>query len=149
MDPLLTWQAVEAMVAERHRKGESMAASRARQGSPRREVTLDATAVTVRFATPGDARELERLAELDSGSVPDGAALVAEVGGQLLAALPLGPGRALADPLRPTAGLVRLLELRESQKLRGRSRSRRGVLVFNRPGKRARKHRRSRSREAT
>jgi hypothetical protein len=74
--------------------------------------------VTVRFATPADAGDLARLAALDAGRVPTGPALVAEVDGELLAALSLGDGRALADPFRPTAELVRLLELRETQ-LRG------------------------------
>ena len=113
-----------------------MAAAHDRLRSARREETLDAAAVTVRFATPDDARELRRLAQLDSGPVPAGEALVAEVDGQLLAALPLGSGKALADPFRPTAGLVRLLELRESQ-LRGRGRRRRRLRAFTRFNKRA------------
>jgi hypothetical protein len=74
--------------------------------------------VTVRFATPADGPELERLAALDAGRVPAGPALVAEVDGELVAALPLAHGRALADPFRPSAELLRLLELREAQ-LRG------------------------------
>jgi hypothetical protein len=80
--------------------------------------------VTVRFASRRDAEAIERLAELDSRSVPSGATLVAEVGGEILAALPLRGGTALADPFRPTAEVLRLLELREAQ-LRGRARSRR------------------------
>jgi hypothetical protein len=124
MDSRLTWQAAETRVADHHRRAQAVAAARARLGAARREETLDAFPVTVRFATPDDASELRRLAQLDSGRVPAGEALVAEVDGQLLAALPLGGVRALADPFRPTAGLVRLLELRESQ-LRGRGRRRR------------------------
>ena len=114
-----------AMVAERRREADSvgMDADRARHVSLHRGASLNGAAVTVRFATAGDARALERLAALDSGSVPQGAALVAEVEGELLAALPLGDGRALADPLRPTAELVRLLELRAAQ-LRGTGRRR-------------------------
>jgi hypothetical protein len=85
---------------------------------------IDETGVTVRFASRRDAHAIERLAELDSRSVPSGATLVAEVDGEILAALPLRGGTAPADPFRPTAELVRLLELREAQ-LRGRARSRR------------------------
>jgi hypothetical protein len=136
MDSRLTWQAVERRVADHHRRAQAVEAARARLGSARREESLDAAPVTVRFATPDDARELRRLAQLDSGPVPDGEALVAEVDGQLLAALPLGSGRALADPFRPTAGLVRLLELRESQ-LRGRGRRRRRLRASTRLDKRA------------
>jgi hypothetical protein len=86
-----------------------------------------ADAVTVRFATPDDARDLVRLAQLDSGRVPAGPTLVAEVDGQLVAALVLGRGIVVADPFRHTAALVRLLELREQQ-LRGADRGRRPAL---------------------
>jgi hypothetical protein len=78
--------------------------------------------VTVRFATPADSRGLDRLAALDSGRVPTGPTLVAEVDGELVAALALGRGRALADPFRRSAELVSLLELREAQ-LRGGGRT--------------------------
>ena len=77
--------------------------------------------MTVRFAGRSDAEDLRRLAELDSGPVPTGTTLVGEVDGELVAALPVSGGRALADPFRPTAGVMRLLRLRESQ-LRGRNR---------------------------
>jgi hypothetical protein len=80
------------------------------------------SAVTVRFAARRDAQAIERLAEPDSRSAPSGATLVAEVDGEILAALPLRGGTALADPSRPTAELVRWLERREAQ-LRGRARS--------------------------
>jgi hypothetical protein len=136
MDPRLTWQSVETRVADHHRRAQAVAAARARLDSARREETLDAAPVTVRFATPDDARELKRLAQLDSGPVPDGEALVAEVDGQLLVALPLGSGKALSDPFRRTAGLVRLLEVRESQ-LRGRGRRRRRLRASTRLDKRA------------
>ena len=136
VDSRLTWQASETRVADHHRRAQAVAAARARLGAARREETLDASPVTVRFATPDDASELRRLAQLDSGRVPAGEALVAEVDGQLLAALPLGGGRALADPFRSTAGLVRLLELRESQ-LRGRGRRRRRLRASTRFDNRA------------
>ena len=71
--------------------------------------------VTVRRSTSGDAGALARLAALDSGSPPRGPALVAEADSRLLAALPLGSGRPIADPFEPTAELVALLELRRSQ----------------------------------
>jgi hypothetical protein len=71
--------------------------------------------LTVRLATPGDTRDLECLAQLDSGSAPTGPTLLAEVDGELVAALPLDGGRAIADPFRRTAELVGLLELRKAQ----------------------------------
>ena len=71
--------------------------------------------VTVRRSTTSDESALDRLAALDSASPPRGPALIAEADTRILAALPLGSGRPIADPFEPTAGLVQLLELRKSQ----------------------------------
>jgi hypothetical protein len=71
--------------------------------------------ITVRRSTSGDASALARLAALDSGSPPRGPALIAEADTRILAALPLGAGRPIADPFEPTAALVQLLELRRTQ----------------------------------
>ncbi len=71
--------------------------------------------VTVRRTTTADEGALTRLAALDSGSPPRGPALVAMADERMLAALPLGSGRPIADPFEPTAELVALLELRRSQ----------------------------------
>jgi hypothetical protein len=70
------------------------------------------------------ARETGNVAAVEPlGSVPAGTARVAEVDGEILAALSLGDGIALADPFRPTAALLRLLDLRAAQ-LRGTGRRR-------------------------
>jgi hypothetical protein len=69
----------------------------------------------VRRSHSGDQVALERLAALDSASPPSGPALVAEADSRILAALPLGAGRPIADPFEPTAELVALLQLRRSQ----------------------------------
>ena len=71
--------------------------------------------VTVRRSASGDESALTRLASLDSASPPRGPALIAEADSRMLAALPLGAGRAIADPFEPTAELVALLELRKTQ----------------------------------
>jgi hypothetical protein len=71
--------------------------------------------VTVRRSASGDESALARLAALDSASPPRGPALIAEADSRMLAALPLGAGRPIADPFQPTAELVALLELRRSQ----------------------------------
>jgi hypothetical protein len=73
------------------------------------------TDFTVRRSAPGDRSELERLAALDSARPPTGPALVAMADSRMLAALPLGSGRPIADPFEPTAGIVALLELRAEQ----------------------------------
>jgi hypothetical protein len=90
--------------------------------------------VTVRRSTSGDLGGLERLAALDSARPPRGPALIAEADSRMLAALPIGSGRAIADPFEPTAELVALLELRRTQieaaegASRGRPRGIRGFL---------------------
>lgn len=69
--------------------------------------------LTIRAATPGDERKLIRLAQLDSATYRrTGAALLAELDGELVAALPLGEGDPIADPFRRTAAIVALLESR-------------------------------------
>jgi hypothetical protein len=73
------------------------------------------TDITVRRAVAADRGELERLAALDSGTPPRGPALVAEADSRLLAALPLGSGRPIADPFEPTAAIVAVLALRAEQ----------------------------------
>jgi hypothetical protein len=76
--------------------------------------------VTFRHSTPADETRLTRLAALDSARPLHGPALVAEADSRLLAALPLGSGRAIADPFEPTAELVELLRLHRQQLAPGR-----------------------------
>jgi hypothetical protein len=71
--------------------------------------------VLIRNAEPSDLAALQRLAERDSSEVPRGELLIAEVDGDLHAAIPVDRGKAVADPFRPTAEVVRLLELRRAQ----------------------------------
>ena len=73
------------------------------------------TDITVRHAVATDAAELERLAALDSARPPRGPAIVAMADTRMLAALPIGSGRPIADPFEPTAEIVALLELRAAQ----------------------------------
>jgi hypothetical protein len=77
--------------------------------------TLEDRVVTVRNSGSGDSSALARLAALDSARPLRGPALIAEADSRTLAALPLGSGRAIADPFEPTAELVALLELRREQ----------------------------------
>ena len=71
--------------------------------------------VTVRRADFGDEPALADLAALDSSHVPTGPVLVAEQDARILAALPLGSGRPLADPFVPSEHLVELLRMRAEQ----------------------------------
>jgi hypothetical protein len=85
---------------------------------PGTRTAADAPEVTIRTATAADAPAVRRLAELDERRVPAGPLVLAEVGGEVVAALPVDGGPALADPFRRTAELTPLLALRARQ-LRG------------------------------
>jgi hypothetical protein len=71
--------------------------------------------VLLRLTTIGDAEAIERLAALEGMPEPDCRCIVAEIDGTVVAALPLRGGKFMADPFRPTAHLVPLLELRAKQ----------------------------------
>jgi hypothetical protein len=73
-------------------------------------------AITLRVANAYDHAALSRLAALDSADeVPTGSVLLAEVGGELRAALSLEDRTTIADPFSPTAEIVDLLRARARQ----------------------------------
>ena len=77
---------------------------------------IDSSAsVTIRYARPDDALALLDLAALDSSYAPSGIVLVAEVDGQIWAALSLEDGHGVADPFRPSGELSFLLAERARQ----------------------------------
>jgi hypothetical protein len=76
--------------------------------------------LTIRRADLADLAALDRLAALDSASPPTGDALVAEVKGELWAALELSTGATIADPFRPSGELVELLKLHAEGETRER-----------------------------
>jgi hypothetical protein len=94
---------------------------------PAKEIPAGAPSLTLRYAGDADASAIDRLAQLDSRRAPRGVVLVAEVGGELWAALSLDDGHAVADPFRPTGELVALLTARARQ-LRRSTRGRREAL---------------------
>ena len=70
--------------------------------------------IAISRAQGADGR-IDVLAALDSARPLDGDILVAEVGDEPIAAIDLHNGRAVANPMRPTAEAVRLLQLRREQ----------------------------------
>jgi hypothetical protein len=90
--------------------------------------TGNGRSLTIRHATPDDADALRRLAELDSSHEPRGAVLVADVAGELWAAVSLEDYHAVADPFRPSAELVWLLiqRARDAEKAERKNRRSRG-----------------------
>jgi hypothetical protein len=71
--------------------------------------------ITLRVARQEDSETLARLAELDSARSPARPVLLAEVGGELRAALSLSDDTVVADPFHPTAKLVYLLRASAQQ----------------------------------
>ena len=71
--------------------------------------------LTIRIAYPDDRAALQRLATLDARPVPSEPLLVAEVEGELWAAVGLADGATVADPFRPSGALVGLLHARRLQ----------------------------------
>jgi hypothetical protein len=82
--------------------------------------------VVVRFARPDEADALATLAELDSSRAPRGDVIVADVQGELWAAVSVDDGHAVANPFRPSGDLTfRLSERARELNGVGRDRSRR------------------------
>jgi len=68
------------------------------------------SSITIRPGYADDERALIRLAALDSAAgVPPAPLLVAEVNGELSAAVSLHDGTVIANPFRPTADVIALL----------------------------------------
>ena len=65
--------------------------------------------ITIRNSRPTDAVAIRRLAALDSRPVPAGDLVVAEVGGEIVAAGSVAG--AVADPFRRTADVTQLLDV--------------------------------------
>jgi hypothetical protein len=81
-----------------------------RQAASASNASRPAEMLSIRMAVSADAEPLGRLAQLDSAPRPAAVPmLVAEIGGELRAALPLDGGPAIADPFRRTAELVAIL----------------------------------------
>jgi hypothetical protein len=79
---------------------------------------MEESEITIRVAREDDRHRLQRLAERDSAKVPSGRLLVAERDSQLIAAVAVDAGSAIADPFLPTGPAVELLRVRTRQ-LRG------------------------------
>ena len=76
--------------------------------------------VVLRLAQDTDKLAVRRLAALDSALPLGGDVIVALSGGDIAAAISIHSGRVIADPFRPTADLVALLQARLGL-LRGQS----------------------------
>ena len=109
-------QTLDSSVAAAQLADRQAAATAARAAREAATVAPTALAVrerlTLRRSASWDAEALTRLAQLDGAPAPTGAMLVAELGDEIVAAVPFDGGRAIADPFRPTAAIVELLHAR-------------------------------------
>jgi hypothetical protein len=111
--PLLHRLLVQAKLDDLRRSAAASArSSRPRPSGQRARVE---SSLTLRFGFPDDAQALARLAALDSAQSPAGPVLLAEVNGQLRAALSLSDGAVVADPFYASAAVVELLRARADQ----------------------------------
>lgn len=83
--------------------------------------------ITIRKSTHTDYVALVRVAGRDSKQLPAGPFLVAEVRGEIHAAIEIATGEVIADPFQRTAEVLSLLSSRHEQLGSGRTR-RRGAL---------------------
>lgn len=78
-------------------------------------MTEPGSPISFRLATSADSRALTHLAGLDSAPALTGIVLMAERDGELVAAIALGSGTAIANPFRPTADVMAMLALQRRQ----------------------------------
>ena len=97
-------------VAELSRQAKLFRIARAAKARPPRTLRQ-----TVELRLSECRNELERLAALSEKPAADGEWLVADVDGVPVAALSLEDGSTLADPFKPTAQVLSLLQLRARQ----------------------------------
>jgi hypothetical protein len=90
----------------------------------------DDDGLTVRAASGADREAVRLLAALEGVTMPRGQLLVAQVGHEVVAALPLDGGRPLADPFRPSAQYVELLRMRARQLRDQNHTPHRGALIL-------------------
>ena len=77
--------------------------------------SIETEPVLMRRATSADNARVWELARLDNKRMPAGPHLVAEVSGEIVAAVSLTSGTVVADPFRRTSDAVAMLELRAHQ----------------------------------
>jgi len=101
ISPQLTMAVAQAGIDDLRRAADARRATHGRTRPARPVVTEEI--VTLRLGSTGDDKSLARLASLDSAEPLEQSVLLAEVDGQLLAALALSDGTVITDPFHRTA----------------------------------------------
>ena len=123
MNPFLSNEMAQQHIGDLRRQARA-------QRVPEEPEALPDDCLTVRPAAASDADALRLLAALEGVNMPTGDVLVAQLGGDVVAALPLDGGRPIADPFRHSAELVEMLKLRARQLRREAQESEGGGVGF-------------------
>jgi hypothetical protein len=115
MNAHLTYLIAQARSAELQRAAQRGQLVQEARAAAAAQQSGDDERVTLRFGSAADDAGLARLSALDSAEPPAHPVLLAEVNGQLRAALGLSDGTAVADPFHPTVDLIDLLRARAHQ----------------------------------
>ena len=116
MYELLNLTQSEMRTKEQLRRAEIMRLRRRDAGSQDVASEVDRrSTLVIRVARSDDKAAIHRLAQLDGRRLDGSQLLVAELDGEVLAALPLSGGEPVADPFEPTAQLVDMLKVRAGQ----------------------------------
>jgi hypothetical protein len=137
-NPYVTKLMAEARIADLHANAARAAARTAGDPPPRAngKRNKDGT-ITIRVANPADGKMLADLAGLDSAGPPTPPVLIAEIDGEIRAALSLHDNALIADPFHRTLAAQELLLARAAQ-LRGYRRARWARRLLERVKARAR-----------
>jgi hypothetical protein len=122
-------QMAQARIENIHLDARRVQTGAARRSDDRAAAKPFAGPITIRSPTADDAAALTRVAELDSSEVPSAPLLLAEVDGEVRAAMSLATAAVVADPFQHTTVIVELLTAyaghergRQRTRLRGRIR---------------------------
>jgi hypothetical protein len=119
LNPFLAKLMVEARIADLHANAARFAARTAGDASPSADANRNKeNTITIRFAGPAEGRLLADLAGLDSAAPPTPPVLIAEIDGEIRAALSLHDNTLIANPFHRTLAAQQLLLTRAAQ-LRG------------------------------
>ena len=116
LNPFLTKLMAEARIADLHADAARFPARisddprPAANGNRHKDETI-----TIRIAGPADGRMLARLAQLDSAVLPTPPVLIAEIDGEIRAALSLYDAAVIANPFHHTLAAQQLLLTRAAQ----------------------------------
>jgi hypothetical protein len=100
----------QALIEDLHRDARLAQTGADRRSDDHQGAKRLASPITIRNGTVDDAGAVRRVADLGSAEVPTAPLLLAEVHGEVRAAMSLIDGAVVADPFHYTATIIELLE---------------------------------------